>query len=559
MDFLKKIEYWKHSILACIHFIKKINLNSNFLNLGEKYKLFIEKINIISLDENFEQNLIITQDKNIVLTAKLLNILNKYETIYNFLKKYVYIFFTPSIIHFLKNQRSYSDSNIIETIYLDIMKNIFLSGVAYIKIQDSITHNQILLDNNKFDRSKCGFLYIMLYLNNVNVNNTKLDRKHKYHILNIKDYNKSSIIVTNIEKNPIHDIQLIQYPIKPIISPDVVNYIEEINNFSIRFPNSKFFTRYNLYPLIDKKYNESTVLTALNVFLVNRLKTIENVYYDVNAKKSNIFGKLFANKFGVKISNNSFLRPAMFHKFSLKNLKSKPSNIENFGGNLSKFSDNNNVENWFPFGGINLYSKKYLTLTENIILEKIKHDDLKIINYFKDDSAQELVKPILYNLDNLFSLLLKEFKIQFQHMIKLLKDDNIKLEYMHLFMLIIGKEYSENSYIAIALKKIHMDKCKQYILEAQIENPHIDIKKFKKELKINQAIILQTNGTDIWNSIKGVFLSKNFESDFNSSVDAVLIKHILIQVKQIFTIVVEQKNTLECIPNSLHLYGIIKR
>lgn len=570
-NFIKKIEAWKNSINTCIHFIKKIDLNSEFSNLGEKYKQFIINIHKIELNDIFDNTWIKHHGDQIILDINIMNILHKYEKIYHFLKTYIYILFNPKTIHFLKNQKSFSHSNVVETFFLEITKSIFLSGIAYVQIQEMIKIHNILLDTkfkDKFDK-KCGLLYIMLYLNNMNNTNISLNRKLKYQILNIQNVDHLPIVV-NGEKHTISDIQLIQYPIKPIISIDVVNYSEEVNHFSLKFPHSKFFTKYNVYPLIDKKYNESTVLSALTITLANRLKTIENIPYDISSKKSNIFGGLFANKFGVKISNNSFIRPAMFHKSVLKNLNTKKinsnkypkltgGNTENSNHNSSKSTEHNSghIDNWFPFGGMNLYAKKYLSITENIILQKIKHDNLQLNTYFKDDIAQETIRPVLYNLDILFNLLLKEFKIHFQNMLQLIKTNNVKLEYMHLFMLTVGKEYSDNNYIATVLKKIHFDKCKKYILDVQIINPHIDIQKFKKELKINQILVMQTNGLDIWNSIKAVFFSKNFEPDLEITKPELLSKHIIIQIKQIFTAVIEQKNQLECIPNSLKLYGII--
>ena len=616
--FLKKIEAWKNSINTCIHFIKKIDLNSEFSNLGEKYKQFIIKINKIELNDIFDNKWINQHEVQIILDGNIMNILHKYEKIYHFLKTYIHILLNPKTIHFLKNQKSFSHSNVVENFFLEITKYIFLSGIAYVQIQEMINNYKILFDNkfnNKFDKN-VGLLYLMLYLNNINSKNITLNRKLKYQILNINVQSNSKstdgIIIdlyTNNKNMAINDIQLIQYPIKPIISIDVVNYHEEVNHFSLKFPHSKFFTKYNVYPLIDKKYNESTVLSALTITLANRLKTIENIPYDITSKKSNIFGVSFANKFGVKISNNSFIRPAMFHKSVLTNLNTKKLNSNKYpkltGGYSSEHSEHNshsnehsehnrhnskhseysghnshsseynehsghnshssrhnngnndNIDNWFPFGGINLYAKKYLSITENIILEKIKHDNLQLNQYFKDDIAQETVQPVLYNLDILLNSLLKEFKIHFQNMLQLLKTNNVKLEYMHLFMLTVGKEYLDNNYIATALKKIHFDKCKKYILDVQIINPHIDIQKFKKELKINQTLVMQTNGLDIWNSIKAIFFSKNFEPDLAILKPELLSKHILIQIKQIFTTVVEQKNALECIPNSLKLYGII--
>ena len=141
-------------------------------------------------------------------------------------------------------------------------------------------------------------------------------------------------------------------------------------------------------------------------------------------------------------------------------------------------------------------------------------------------------------------------------MISMLEMDNIKFEYMHLFFLVIGKEYLNNGYIAKSLKIIHKNECDKYILNSQIMNTHLNIHKFKKELCINQIILLNTNGIDIWISIRNEFLKKKFEDEFKLS-KLERDKHILIQMKLIFTAVIEQKNKLECISNSIKLFGII--
>jgi hypothetical protein len=291
------------------------------------------------------------------------------------------------------------------------------------------------------------------------------------------------------------------------------------SNFSITDVNTKQVSTQN-------NFTSENIFTALNINIINRLKTIENISYV--SKKEEIFHNFDKDNIHAKIGDNSFISPSFFNH-------------------------NNSNTNFYLFGGINLYAKKYLDITENIILSKMKHDNtINIKKYFENDLKQKIINPVLYNIELLLSIMLKEFKKQYDYLSK-----NINmLEYINTFLLVVGKEYNSNGYIANALKKIHNIECKKFILNAQIINPHINLKKFEKELRISQILTMNNNGGDIWLSIRNEFSKKKIETLLrNGKFEQE--KHILQYIKIIFSSVLEQKNKLECIPNSLKLFGII--
>ena len=499
--YINILNKWQSCIVQCIKHLLYINKQFNLEKINYEYNHFILILKSIKFSD--------------------INIF-EYEHIFIFLKNKINILFNDNIIHYLKNQKSYSESINLDLNYVTINKLILNCNILYLKLQKKCIEDNIIISekNTKF---RNGVLSTIFYLNKSQKN---ISISQKYKILNIKKNDVHN-------DNTLSNIQLILFPIKPFINTySNIDIYEEINHLSLKIPNSLFFTKYDINSLIDKKLLEnSNIFSALNIKLITRLKTIENILYAKKTQKNkNAFDSSFTTKFSVKISNNFLLTPAT------------QTHINDF--------------KWYPFGGINLYAQKYIDASEKIILNNIKNNDSKLKSYFDTQSQQEIIKPILYNLELLFNTIFKEFKKQYHKMISMLEVDHIKFEYMHLFFLVIGKEYLNNGYIAKALKLIHVNECDKYILNSHIMNTHLDINKFKKELCINQTILLNTNGIDIWISLRNEFLKKNFENDFKLS-KLERDKNILIQMKLIFTAVIEQKNKLECISNSIKLFGII--
>jgi len=502
----KKIKLWKICLLHLIQNIKNISLGSTFKNF--EYTKFIENINKLNTKIN-------TASENLLLCETV-----HYYIIYN-----IHILLNDSVIHYIKNQKSFSYSNNIDQLYSNINKYAVISNLIYAEIKKYIIDNKILNEDCTTNCNKIlnnSIISILFFINDMSNKNIKINIKKIYKILNIHE--------KKIDNNNINNIQLIIYPIKSIISKEVTNYHEEINNLTIRFPNSSFYTIYNIYPLINKQNNIVNIFTALNADIINRLQTIENIPY-TSKEKTNDFNKDYnCDTLNIKVGDNSFISPSFF-------------------------KDDNSNYHFYPFGGINLYTKKYLIITENIILTKMKHDNtINIKKYFENDNKQKKINPILYNIGLLLSIMLKEFKKQYDYYSS---NNNVNmLEYINIFLLVVGKEYSHNGYIANALKKIHNIECKRFILNAQIINPHINLKKFEKELRIRQIITINNNVSELWLSIKNEFSKKKIEHILKGA-KLEQEKNILQHMKIIFSSVLEQKNKLECIPNSLKLFGII--
>ena len=88
-------------------------------------------------------------------------------------------------------------------------------------------------------------------------------------------------------------------------------------------------------------------------------------------------------------------------------------------------------------------------------------------------------------------------------------------------------------------------------------NPSLNISRLEKELIINQKLTLDANGLDIWNYIKNLFIKSDiFEKDQLLPIDE-RYANIKFLFKTIINKTVEEKNTLECIPNSIKIYSII--
>jgi hypothetical protein len=503
MTLQKKIKLWKINLLHLMQNIKNISLESNFKSY--EYKKFVDQLKLI-------HNKLNNSLDNLILC----------EHIHYFLKYNIKILLSDNIIHYIKNQKSFSYSNNIDQLYSNVKKYLIISNLIYIEIKKYIIDHKIFNeDSNKISNTN-SIILILFFINYMSNKKIKINIKQIYKILDIKSSNDK---LSDIKSNDLNNIQLIIYQINPFLTKNVENYYDEINSLMIRFPHSKLYTKYNIYPLIHNDQNDNTnIFTALNPKIINRLKTIENITYTSKEKKNDFDKNYHVDSIGVKISNHSFLKPAI---------------------------DSLNTT-YYPFGGINLYAKKYLTVLDNIILDEIKNDNIKIKEYFDNDVKQEISTPILYNIDLLLSTMLKEFKKQYDSFLA----KNAILEYIDLFLLVVGKEYNHSGYIANSLRKIHNFECKKFILNAQIINPHINLKKFEKELKINQLLTINANGGDIWLSIRSEFSKHKIENSLKGD-KLEQEKNVLQYIKIIFSQVLEQKDKLECIPNSLKLFGII--
>jgi hypothetical protein len=541
MILYEKIKLWKNYLNLCINGIFKFNTEANIESLGILYTNYISELKEVHHILNNSSN-----EELINIDIKLLDILDLYENIHNFLKKKIYLFLNDKIINYLKSQklRSFSYSNNIENISLDVNLNIIKSDNIYIEIQELISNEFIISEctiifKNIINR---GSLSLRIYLNNIIKKNVHLSRGQKYKLLYISGCSSDRIITTIKNSNGsdgsdgINNIQLIHYPIYPIycLNPEL-NISSEVNSLKIKIPNATYFTKYDIDPLINKKYtNSGNILSALSENLINRLNTIINIPID-NFSEPKILPKSTISESQLLISNSYILKPAMVLK------------------------ENNNFK-YYPFGGINLYNKKIINTTESVILNNIKDDQFMlntIKNKFTAAVTKKEIQPIMYSFELLSTELIKQFKIRFNELIAFFEKNKIELTYIHFFNFIFGNEYSNDIFIAKALKLIHIHEYNKFILSAQIINPSLNIKQLEKELIINQKLILDTNGLDLWNSIKNAFINSNiFENNQLLPINEQY-ENIKYVFKNIINTTAEEKNTLECIPNSIKIYSII--
>ena len=534
------LKKWKNCLNICIDGIFKFNAEANIETLGTLYDNYISELKEV-------KNVLHNENIELKLSSdSLLDILDIYENIHNFLKKNIYLYLNDKIINYLKSQklRSFSYSDNIENTSLNVNMYILKSENIYIEIQELIFNEFIVLDSDIIFKNiiNRGSLSLRIYLNSIIKKNINLSRGKKYALLNISNTTSN----TTSSNTTINNIQLIHYLIKPIYDPNPeLNISSEINNLKISIPNATYFTKYDIDPLINKKYKDlGNIISPLGEKIVNRLKTIINIPLDkfVTFNPKDLSSATIAeNEFN--ISNGYKLSPAImdfpWQKFTKEGHKSFK---------------------YYPFGGLNLYNKKINDTIEPIILNNIKNDQLllnKIKDKFMTAVKKETFQPVMYSAELLYVELMKQFKIRFSELIEFFEKNRIELTYILFFNFIFGNEYSDNIFIAKALKIIHIAEYNKFILSAQITNPSLNIKKLEKELIINQKLILDANGLDIWNYIKNLFIKSDiFEKDQLLSIDEKY-ANIKFLFKTIINKTVEEKNKLECIPNSIKIYSII--
>ena len=555
------LKKWKNCLDICIDGIFKFNTEANIETLGTLYDNYISELKEVKNVLNNKNNELLTIEE--CANINLLDILDIYENIHNFLKKNIYLYLNDKIINYLKSQklRSFSYSDNIENTSLNVNMYILKSENIYIEIQELIFNEFITLASNIIFKNiiNRGSLSLRIYLNSIIKKNINLSRGKKYALLNITTSSNTAnttianttiantaIANTTIANTAINNIQLIHYLIKPIYNPNPeLNISSEINSLKIAIPNATYFTKYDIDPLINKKYKDlGNILSPLGEKLVNRLKTIINIPLDKFAtfNPKDLSNTTIAEN-ELQISNGYKLSPA--------------------GINLpwQKFTKEENKSfKYYPFGGLNLYNKKINDTIEPIILSNIKNDQLlltKIKDKFMTAVKKETFQPVMYSSELLSVELIKQFKIRFSELIEFFEKNRIELTYILFFNFIFGNEYSDNIFIAKALKIIHIDEYNKFILSAQMTNPSLNIGRLEKELIINQKLTLDANGLDIWNYIKNLFIKSDiFEKDQLLPIDE-RYANIKFLFKTIINKTVEEKNTLECIPNSIKIYSII--
>ena len=354
------------------------------------------------------------------------------------------------------------------------------------------------------------------------------------------DINSNEINFNEKEFDP---IQLICVPIMPVIT-------------NLHFQNSSVIIKYNINSLINKKefLTSSTILSGLNLKILERLKTI----------KFNILDNLednLENKLEDNLENN--IKIASFNKYD----------------NLLTITP---------------YHNKYLLITETIILNKIKNEiknekklNLSLKEKFEIDVKNEIIKINIYPIDMLIKELFKEFIITFElglknlnsadsldsssnssnsldslnvsntlNSLKSLDSSNTQLLTPFMFQNILISENNSKelitNYIGRALLTIHKILIKDFILKKQILNPHINILRFEKELKISQNIHIIANANAIFTQIKKsvIIYKEDFENITIENQKKILLK----QANKIFNSITELE--LESIPNNFKLYCI---
>jgi hypothetical protein len=549
MEIYKIINLWYIELKKCKKLLIKFNNESNIKSISSIYKKYVDLISEDLISEDLISEDLISEDlisedlisedliseKNI--NIKLLNLLDLIENLYFFLKKNISYFLNDNIISYLKHQKSFSYSNNLDNLFSEIKKCIINTDIYYMQIKKIINNsNYIIIKPESFSKLlKRKSLSLFIYLKYFIIKKIKITKKQKYQILNVDTESTKSVKLTEstelVESAELTELttknyknfQLIHYPINSIYKLKDALMIDFSKVISI-FPD---YIKYNIDPLINKKYENDTIFSALSINIVKRLKIIEK--FSLSKKYIEYDNQLVKN-YGISLGKYLSIIPA---KFMIND-------------------DENN--NFYPFGGLNNYTKKYLTILENIILKTIK---MHKINPIKKE-----IESINYNLDNLKDHLIKEFKIHFYKKLDTIRKNNIEFDYLQFFNIVVDQEYNDNLYIAKALHKIHNHMQENFLLSCQMVNSKINIDKFEKEFKINQLLTIYNNGVDIWISIKNEFIKLKLEKYFNLDEEEQN-KELLLQFKLLINRVIEnktnlsKKTALECITITPKLYGII--
>jgi hypothetical protein len=520
MEIYKIINVWHIELKKCKKILIKFNNESNIKSISSIYKKYVDSIDsTLELDGS-------TLELDGSINIKSLNLLDLLENLYFYLKKNISYFLNDNIISYLKHQKSFSYSNNLDNLFLDIKSCITNADIYYMRIKKIINNsNYIIIDPEPFFKIlKRKSLSLFIYLKYFILKKIKITKKQKYQILNINAASTNAAS-TNAASTKVN-FQLIHYPINPIYKLKDASIIDFRKGISI-YPN---YIKYNIEPLINKKYENDTIFSALNINIVKRLKIIEKIplmgkkYIEQNNQL--IIGP---KDYGISLGKYLSITPAKFMNYDEKN-------------------------NYYPFGGLNNYTKKYLKTLENIILKTIK--------MHKMNPIKKEIESIPYNLDNLRDYLIKEFKIHFYKKLDIIKKSNIDFDYLQFFNIVVDKEYNDDLYIAKALHKIHNHMRDNFLLSCQMINSKINIDKFEREFKINQLLTIDSNGFDIWISIKNEFIKLKIEKYFNLDEEEQN-KELLLQFKLLINRVIEnktnlsKKTTLECITITPKLYGII--
>ena len=598
------VEKWKEIIIELDVSLAQINQLKNTIVNDENNEVENNEVENNEVENNEVENNEVENDEdgnkvsNKVsneVSNKVSNENNFYtiiESIYFLLLLITHNFLDINVIDVLKKEQSYSYSDNIEKNIKQLTKQVTISENNY----NTCKENIFMIINSENSKNLNSENLNSENSKNLNSENLKFENLQKkgvlataiilYNNLYNKYQNKKYQKLTENLKNKIINIKLLKInntkqfdPIQLICTP-----IMPIND-NLHFQNSSIVIKYNINSLIDKTQYIETVLSGLNLKLIERLKTI-------------IFTKQ------LKLSNNSKIIKASFDKKTEKCEETEETE------ETEKCEETEETEDGEKYNKkLQLYHNKYLFITETIILNKFKnenHTNLSLKDKFDIAIKNDEIKGIVYPTEVLIKELSKEFTISFNLFISNLISNLIsnqsnqklftkKSKYWNInsaykkytikkhggnlpiydatsnattnattnelalarltqlnFKEILINEYNfKDNYIHKALSNIHANLMKDYILKKQILNPHINLSRFEKETKISQMLHIMSNANSIWFQIKNsITLHKeDFENITFEEQKKALLKH----ANRIFTTAISNIE-LESIPIKFKLF-----
>lgn len=194
-------------------------------------------------------------------------------------------------------------------------------------------------------------------------------------------------LLSTLNDNLSEKVDLLRFQIREIYDDKKVDYNEE--GFDITSSNNAFSK------IVKYKYIEPSVLYAYNreFYLNNKFKFTENIYHEDFDLIPRIIEKAKTVKSISYIGYNYLMRNNSITSTSdnVKELKKMDDVLNSF----KKVTEKNEISNFYSTSVID----KYNTLSkENKKLYKNKIKELKVFDYFNDNTIKRKIKKIIYKI-----------------------------------------------------------------------------------------------------------------------------------------------------------------
>jgi hypothetical protein len=318
-------------------------------------------------------------------------------------------------------------------------------------------------------------------------------------------------------------------------SPPQRSCNETPNAYSIALPQSKISIKYNIKPLIDRNQNIANIATGLNYNLIERLKTIveqpAQQYSDQQPPRTIIHSDLI-------VSTNV----DEIYKINAPDI---PSRVSGHGASEQASSK------WGPFAGCHPRVDQYNSLSECVILSKIKEDgwSTSIRKLYENAVSDEVVPNGVCNNDMLLSLLEKSFDSVY--------DANPPKNVEEFRELIAPSKPSPSSYLNIATFKMAHTVVEDRLLQMQVRPGAVKIpfNVASRTLRISQLVYATDVAKILLKRLKKNFVFYNHEAFTLPDMQK---KILLSQVFMKIMAAAIGENELICFPPSIKLFSIMQ-